>query len=177
MLTRDQKKETVAELSEKLARAAGVFVSDYRGLTVGEVQDLRGQLRDAGEGETDYRVAKNSLLRLACEGSSSEVLKGHFVGPTSVTISYGDPASIAKILVKYAKQHEVFEIKGAVLDGVTMDQAEVAKLATLPSLLELRSRIVGLIMAPAGKLARLLNEPGGQLARLVSARKDAIEEE
>jgi large subunit ribosomal protein L10 len=176
VLTRAQKTEAVSELGEKFSRATSVFVADYRGLSVEDVNELRGKLRESGEGETDYQVAKNSLLKLASEGSDVAMLKEHFIGPTSVAISYGDPASVAKILVNYAKDHEVFEIKGAVLDGQAMDHAEVAKLATLPSLLELRAKLAGLIQAPATKLVRLFNEPAGQLARLVAARKDTLEE-
>ena len=176
MLTREQKRDAVAELGDKFGRATSVFVADYRGLSVEEVRELRGKLRSESEGEYEYRVAKNSLLSLASEGHDAEVLKDHFTGPTAVAISYGDPVGLAKMLVSYAKEHEVFEIKGGVLDGKALDQAEVAHLATLPNLLELRGKIVGILQAPAVKLARLLNEPGGQLARLVSARKDALEE-
>lgn len=176
MLTREQKRDAVAELGDKFGRATSVFVADYRGLSVEEVRELRSKLRSESEGEYEYRVAKNSLLSLASEGHDAEVLKDHFNGPTAIAISYGDPVGLAKMLVSYAKEHEVFEIKGGVLDGKALDQAEVAHLATLPNLLELRGKIVGILQAPAVKLARLLNEPGGQLARLVSARKDALEE-
>jgi large subunit ribosomal protein L10 len=176
VLTRNQKEEAVAELNEKFSRATSVFVADYRGLAFEEVRDLRSQLRIATDGDVDYRVAKNSLLRLASEGSDVEVLKEHFTGPTAIAISYGDPVSTAKVLVKYASSHDVFEIKGGMLDGKALDQKEVAKLATLPTLLELRGKLAGLMKAPAGKLARLLKEPGGQLARLVAARKDSLGE-
>ena len=110
MLTREQKTDAVAELKEKFARATSVFVADYRGLSVEEVRELRGQLRSESESEFEYRVAKNSLLNLAVEGHEAEVLKEHFTGPTAVALSYGDPVGLAKILVKYAKDHEVFEI-------------------------------------------------------------------
>jgi large subunit ribosomal protein L10 len=91
-------------------------------------------------------------------------------------MSVGDCVSAAKGHVAYAKGHDAFEIKGAMLDGQALDETEFAKLATLPSLQELRGKLVGLLQAPAGKIARLLNEPGGQLARLVAARKDALGE-
>lgn len=176
MLTREQKRETVATLSEKFSRATSVFVADYRGLAVEEVNDLRGQLRTATEGDCEYRVARNSLLRLACEGSDVEVLKEHFVGPTAIAISYGEPVSMAKVLVKYEKDHEVFEIKGGILEGKALERADMAKLATLPTLQALRGQLAGLLLAPAGKLARLLKEPGGQLARLLEARQGSLEE-
>jgi large subunit ribosomal protein L10 len=176
MLTRAQKEEAVSTLSDKFSRATSVVVADYRGLGVSDVDELRSKLRSATDGETEYQVAKNSLLKLAANGSTTEVLSEHFVGPTAVAISFGDPVSAAKVLVDYAKDHDKFEIKGAMLDGKALDQTEFAKLATLPSLQELRGKLVGLIQAPAGKIARLLNEPGGQLARLVMARKDSLGE-
>jgi large subunit ribosomal protein L10 len=176
VLTREEKKNVVANLSEKFSRATSVFVADYRGLTVEEVGELRGQIREGSDAEYEYQVAKNSLLRLASEGSEVAVLKDQFVGPTAVAISYGDPVSLAKILVNYAKGHDAFEIRAGMLDGKAIDQDEVAHLATLPNLLELRGKLVGLLQAPAGKLARLLKEPSGQLARLVMARKDTLEE-
>lgn len=176
MLTKEQKKDAVAELGEKFARAKSVFVADYRGLDVLEQTELRGQLRELEEGGCEYQVAKNTLLKLASEGNDVAVLKDHFSGPTAIAIGYGDPASVAKVLVNYAKEHDVFEIKGAMLDGKALDETEVAKLATLPSLLELRGKLVGLLQAPATKVVRLLSEPGGQLARLVAARKDSLSE-
>jgi large subunit ribosomal protein L10 len=176
VLTREQKRDAVTELSEKFSRATSVFVADYRGLSVEEIRELRGTLRSASEVDFEYRVAKNSLLSLAVDGHEAEVLKEYFVGPTAIAFSYGDPIGLAKILVKYSKDHDVFEIKGGVFEGKALDAGGVAHLATLPNLLELRAKLVGLLQAPAVKLARLLNEPGRQLARLVSARKDALEE-
>ncbi len=175
MLTRQQKEDAVSELTEKLGRAKGVFVSDYRGLGVDDVNALRNELRALGD-DTEYAVVKNTLLKLASAGSSAEVLNEYFAGPTSITISYGDPVSVAKVLVKYEKDNEKFDIKGAMLDGKSLADHEIQTLATLPSLLELRAKLVGLIQAPAGKIARLLKEPGGQLARLVAARRDSLEE-
>ncbi|HIF99673.1 MAG TPA: 50S ribosomal protein L10 [Myxococcales bacterium] len=176
MLTREQKKEAVSELGDKFARATSVFVADFRGLSVEDVRELRGLLRSEPEDDFEYRVAKNSLLALAADGHDAEVLKEHFSGPTAVALSYGDPVGLAKVLVKYSKDHELFEIKGGVLDGKPLNEGEVKHLATLPNLLELRGKLVGLLQAPAVQLARLFNEPGGQLARLVAARKDALEE-
>ena len=176
MLTRAQKEEAVSDLNEKFSRATSVVVADYRGLDVGSLTELRTKLRESSDGETEYQVAKNSLLKLAVKGSSTEVLSEHFTGPTAVAISFGDPVSAAKVLVDYADKNDAFEIKGAMLEGKALDHAEFAKLATLPSLDELRGKLVGLLMAPAGKVARLLKEPGGQMARLVAARRDSLGE-
>lgn len=174
MLTREGKKEYVAELSEKFSRATSVFVADYKGLSVADVQKLREALRASDDCE--YQVARNTLLRRAAEGNGASLLEEHFKGPTAVALSYGDPVGLAKVLVDYAEDHDDFEIKGAELDGKALGPSEVAHLATLPNLQELRGKLVGLLQAPATKLVRLLNEPGGQLARLMSARKDSIEE-
>jgi large subunit ribosomal protein L10 len=177
MLTRAQKHEQVATLRDKFGRATSVFVADYRGLSVQAVNDLRSRLRKHGaQGEVEYQVVKNSVLRLATADSRLDVLKDCFNGPSAVAISYGDPAAVAKVLVDYAKTHEIFALKGAFLDGRSLDRSEIQTLATLPSLDELRGKLVGLLQAPAVKLARLLKEPGSQLARLMEARHRALEE-
>jgi large subunit ribosomal protein L10 len=176
MLTRQQKEEQVAELREKFERATSVFVADYRGLGVGQMEKLRGDIREAEASESEFRVAKNTVLRLASEGGPAEGLQEHFTGTTSIAISFGDPVALAKTLVEYAKDNEAFELRSAVLEGQVLDTGEISNLATLPSLDELRGKIVGLLQAPAGKLARLLNEPGGQVARLVAAREKALAE-
>ena len=127
MLTREQKRDAVTELSEKFSRATSVFVADYRGLSVEEIRELRGTLRSASEVDFEYRVAKNSLLSLAVDGHEAEVLKEYFVGPTAIAFSYGDPIGLAKILVKYSKDHDVFEIKGGVFEGKALDAGGVAR--------------------------------------------------
>ena len=174
MLTRAQKEETVGELREKLGRATSLFVADYRGLSVQQVDVLRARLREAGE--TEYRVVKNSLLRRATEGSGASALADQFEGPTAVALSFGDPVRVAKALVDYAKAHELFKLKAGYMDGKPLQPAEIATIATLPSLDELRGKIVGLIQAPAQKLVGLLAAPGGQLARLVEARRAKLAE-
>jgi large subunit ribosomal protein L10 len=138
-------------MREKFGRATSIFVADYRGLDVKQATRLRSELRSAGEGDYEYQVVKNSVLKRACDGADTEALSEHFMGPTAIAISYGDPAGLAKLLVDYSKAHEVFELK-------------------------LRAQLVGLLNAPATKLVRLLNEPGGQLARLVKAREGALAE-
>ena len=176
MLTRAQKEEQVAELQGKFARATSVVVAEYRGLTVQASEKLRRQLRAEGPGQYEYRVTKNSLLRRAAEGSDVSSVIEHFRGPTAIAIAYGDPVRMAKILVDYAKQNEIFQIRGGVLEGRAIAKAEIATLATLPSLDELRGKLAGLLLAPAGKLVRLLVAPAGQLARLIEARRKQLEE-
>jgi len=175
VLTRAQKEEQVADLREKFGRATGVFVADYCGLTVDEANKLRADLRgDEPEG-SEYSVRKNSVLKLAVADSDLSPLTDHFAGPTSIAIAYGDPVRVAKVLVETEKDVEAFELKGGFLDGKALGVAEVGKLATLPSLLELRAKLVGLIQAPATKLVRVLNEPAAKIARVVDAKAKAGE--
>ena len=176
MLTIAQKKEAVEELREKFTRAKGIFVADYSGLDVGAVNQLRRNLRAEGEGDYEYRVHKNTLMRRAAEGSEVESIVEYFVGPTALAISYGEPAGLAKALVNYAKAHEAFELRGGLLDGRAIDTSEVETLATLPSLDQIRAKLVGLIQAPAQKIAMVLCAPAGQLARVVEARRAAMKE-
>lgn len=176
MLTRAQKEEQIAELKEKFARANSIYLADYRGLDVPAVSELRSKIHIQGGGEYEYRVIKNSVLRRAAEGTDTAGISEHFNGPTALALSYGDPVGLAKVLTDFAKVHEVFELKGGILEGKVVSPAEIGTIATLPTLDELRGKLVGLIQAPAAKLARLMNEPGGQLARVVEARRKSLEE-
>ena len=176
MLTIAQKKEAVVELRDKFARAKGIFVADYSGLDVEAVNQLRRKLRTEGEGDFEYRVHKNTLMRRAAEGSEVEPIVEYFVGPTALAVSYGDPAGLAKALVSYAKENQAFELRGGLLDGRPIDTGEVETLATLPSLDQIRAKLVGLIQAPAQKIAMVLCAPAGQLARVIEARRAAMEE-
>ena len=160
----------MAELKDKFSRATCLYLVDYRGLDVESVNKLRRRVRKEGNGNHEYRVLKNSVLRRATEGSDYAQIAEHFVGPTAVALSFGDPVGLAKILDSFAEENQAFALKGAVVDGALLERAEIAKLATLPSLDELRGKLVGLLLAPATKLARLVSEPGAGLARALSAR-------
>jgi len=174
MLTRAQKETAVDELRGRFGRATGVFVADYRGLSVGQVNELRVKLRQLGD-DYEYQVAKNSLLKRATEGEGVAVLADHFTGPTAIAFSYAEPVGLAKALVDYAKDNEAFEIKAGFMDGQPLDTSEIATLATLPSLDELRGKLVGLLQAPAQKIAVVLQAPAAQLARVMEARRAQLE--
>jgi large subunit ribosomal protein L10 len=169
-LTRAQKEQQVAELKEKFGRATCVYVADYRGIDVKSVNQLRSRIRKEGGGDYEYRVTKNSVLRRAAADSDVAHVTNRFEGPTAVAISYGDAVGLAKILVDFAKEYEVFELKAGVLEGKAIEPEEIGTLATLPSLDELRGKLIGLLQAPATKLVRLVSEPGAQLARVLAAR-------
>jgi large subunit ribosomal protein L10 len=176
VLTRAQKESEVAELHERFQRASSVFVAEYRGLSVAAVDALRSQLRAAGGTDFEYRVAKNTLVRRAASGTIGDALAPHLEGPTALAFSFGDPARLAKVLVDYAKGNEVFKVRGGVMDGQPLGAEEIATLATLPSLDELRGKLIGLVQAPATKIAAVLAAPAGQLARLMGARREKLEE-
>jgi large subunit ribosomal protein L10 len=170
VLTRTQKEEQVAELKDKFSRATCVYVADYRGVDVTTVNELRGRIHKEGAGDYEYRVTKNSVLRRAAAETDAAKIAEQFQGPIAIAISYGDPVGLAKILTEFAKDNEIFELKAGVLDGRAIEPAEIGTLATLPSLDELRGTLIGLIQAPATKIARLVSEPGAQLARVLNAR-------
>jgi len=176
VLTRAQKEDQVVELKEKFGRATCVYLADYCGIDVQAANQLRRRIRGEGQGEFEYRVAKNTVLRRACADSDVAGIAEHFAGPTALAISFGDPVGLARILVDFAKDHETFELKGGLLAGEPVDEGQIAQLATLPSLEVLRAGIVGLVQAPATKLARLLFEPGAQIARVLGARGEQGEE-
>ncbi len=170
MLSRADKEAQVAELRENFSRATAVFVAEFSGVTVQEIEELRGKLYEAGPGEYSYQVSKNSVLRRASEGLDTEAVADKFKGPTAIALSYGDPVSLAKMLTDFSKDKDSFNLKGGLLEGKALSEAEIETLASLPSLDELRGKIVGLIQAPATKIARLLQEPGAQIARVLDAK-------
>ena len=170
-MNREQKAESIETLKGVFADSGAVVVTHYMGLTVRELEDLRGRLREEG---AQIKVVKNRLVQKALDGSVGEAGDALFKGP--VAIAYGpDPVSAAKVVTQYAKDNEKFSVVGALMGQVVLDQAGVKSLASLPSLDQLRGKIIGLIQAPATKIAGVLQAPAGQLARVIGAyaAKDA----
>lgn len=171
-MDRAQKQESIESLKSVFADAGAVVVTHYMGLTVAEMTDLRLRLRKEGAA---IKVVKNTLALKALDGKLGEKGDTLFTGP--VAIAYGpDAVSAAKIAVQFAKENDKLKIVGGVLDQTNvLDEAGVRALATLPSLDELRGKLIGLIQAPATKIAGVLQAPAGQLARVFNAyaTKDA----
>ena len=170
-MDRAQKAESIETLKGVFEGAGAVVVTHYLGLTVAEMTDLRGRLRKEG---ATLKVVKNTLVQKALDGSVGEAGDALFVGP--VAIAYApDPVSAAKVATQYAKDNEKFTVVGGLMGQTVLDQNGIKALATLPSLDEIRARIVGLIQAPATKVAGVLQAPAGQLARVFGAyaAKDA----
>lgn len=165
-MNRQQKQELVSSLNATLTQQSFIAVTFNKGMTVAEAQALRKAMREAGAG---YKVAKNRLARLALAGTKFENLSDLLTGPTGIAYSK-DPVAAAKVCAKFAKDNSKLEIIGGNLDGQKMTADGVKSLATLPSLNELRGKIVGLFQAPATKIAGVLQTPAGQLARVLAAR-------
>ena len=167
-MERAQKQELTASLHEDLSDTVCVVVTHQTGLTVAEVTQLRRQMRNAG---ARYRVTKNRLAKRALEGTPFAALAPLFSGPTAIAFSR-DPVAAAKAAVEYANRNKKLTIVGGGLQGQVLDEAAVKALATLPSLDELRGKIIGLLQAPATKLAVLLQTPAAQLARVLAAHSE-----
>lgn len=164
-MDRAQKEAAVAGLNQTLGEVNLVVVTQQSGLTVYESMMLRRKVREAGAG---FKVTKNRLTRLALEGTKFQALQPLMTGPTALAFSE-DPVAAAKVCVEFAKQNEKLTIIGGALGEQLLDLDGVQALAKLPSLDELRGKLVGLLQAPATKVAGVLQAPAGQLARVFSA--------
>ena len=155
----------VAELQETFESNNLVVLTHQSGLTVTEVSELRKQLREVGG---SFKVTKNRLAKIALKGTKFEGMSDRFTGPTAIAVST-DPVAAAKIAVEFADKNEKLQIICGSLEAEALDANAVKALAKLPSLDELRGKIIGLIQAPATKIAGVLQAPAGQLARVFGA--------
>jgi len=160
-----KKAEVVEDLQGVFAKSGSVVVAHYTGMTVAQMSDLRTRMRANG---ASFKVAKNRLAVRALKGTPVEGMAHLFKGPTGIAYS-DDPIAASKTAIAYAKDNDKLVILGGSMGTTMLDAAGVKAVAELPSLDELRGRIVGLLKAPATKLAGLLQAPGGQLARVISA--------
>jgi len=164
-MDRTQKAEAVESLHGLFADAGAVIVAHYSGMTVAQMGDLRLRLRKAG---ASFKVAKNRLAVRAVEGTQAKGIADLFKGPTGIAYSK-DPVAAPKVLVAYAKDNDKLKILGGIAVGTVLDPQGVKALADLPSLDQLRAKILGLLQAPATKIAGVLQAPAGSLARVISA--------
>jgi large subunit ribosomal protein L10 len=162
---RSEKQRLVTALHQTLKTAELVVITQQSGLTVAEATNLRRQMRQAGAG---FKVTKNRLARLALEGTKFEGLKPLFTGPTAIAYST-DSIAAAKVAVTYANSNDKLKIVGGAMGGQVLDSNGVKALASLPSLDELRAKIVGILRTPATRIAGVLQAPGAQLARVFKA--------
>src|SRR5207248_10229310 len=161
----------VAEVAAKLAAAQALIVAEYRGLNVGRVTQLRAKARKSG---LYLRVLKNTLARRAVKGTPFEKLSDKMVGPLMYGIA-ADPVAGAKVLAEFAKDNELFVIRGGAMPNSLMSDKDVKALALLPSREELLAKLLGTIQAPVAKLVRTMNEVPGKFVRALAAVRDAKE--
>jgi large subunit ribosomal protein L10 len=166
-----EKRELVTELNGVFSNAGSVVVAHYAGLTVAQLSDLRKKMRAAGG---SVKVAKNRLIKIALQGTKSEGMSDLFVGQTIIVYSE-DPIAAPKVAVDFAKINDKLVIIGGAMGATTLNDSGIKALATMPSLNELRAKLVGMISTPATRIASVLSAPGAQIARVLNAysQKDA----
>ncbi|UZK69347.1 50S ribosomal protein L10 [Sphingomonas sp. S1-29] len=164
-MDRSQKTDAVAALNSTFNEVAVVVVTRNLGMTVAQSTQLRTKMREAG---ASYKVSKNSLARIALAGTEYEGLSDLLTGPVALATST-DPVAAAKVIAEFAKTNDKIEIVGGAMGSQMLDVDGVKALATLPSLDELRGKLVGLIVAPATKIATIAQAPAAQIARVLSA--------
>ncbi|MGE0501768.1 MAG: 50S ribosomal protein L10 [Rhizobiaceae bacterium] len=169
-MDRAEKRELVTGLNDAFKGAGSVVVAHYAGITVAQMNDLRTKMRTAGG---TVKVAKNRLARIALQGTGSEGIIDLFKGQTLIAYS-DDPVAAPKVASDFAKGNDRLVILGGAMGATALDADGVKALATLPSLDELRAKLVGMIKTPATRIAQVVNAPAGQLARVFGAyaRKD-----
>ena len=161
-MDRSQKADSVAQLNAVFNEAGVVVVTRNLGLTVEQSTALRTKMREAG---ASYKVAKNRLAKLALKDTAYAGIDEYLNGPTALAYSE-DPVTAAKVAVEFAKTNDRLEIVGGSMGATVLDEAGIKALASMPSLDQLRGTIVGLVNAPATKIARVVNEPASKLARV-----------
>ena len=169
-MDRAEKRAFVTDLNQVFSSTGSVVVAHYAGLTVAQMNDLRSKMRQAGG---TVKVAKNRLAKIALQGTPSESIQALFEGQTLIAYS-DDPVAAPKVASDFAKTNDNLVILGGAMGATNLDPEGVKALASLPSLDELRAKIVGMISTPATRIAQVVNAPAGQLARVFGAyaRKD-----
>ncbi len=171
-MKRSEKKDFVDKLKEDFKSSSSVIVAHYSGMTVNEAENLRKEMRDNG---AKFKVTKNRLTKLAIQETQFKDISELFSGPTAIAYS-SDPIAPAKVAVSFEKKLENFKIIGGGYNGEKIDKEKIDFLAKLPSLDELRGKLIGLISAPAQKIAAIAIEPGAQIARIMSMKSSNSKE-
>lgn len=165
-MNRTQKEQIVQELNARLLETQATFIADYRGINVEQVTEMRRELTQAG---VEYRVVKNKLLKLAAKDTPAEGLQEFCAGPTAIALSGADPVAPAKILSKYAKAVEAFDLKAGVLDGKLLSVADISALADLPSREEMLAKMLGSLNAPVSNFVGTMAAIPRSLVQVLNA--------
>ncbi|GIW47253.1 MAG: 50S ribosomal protein L10 [Deltaproteobacteria bacterium] len=172
MLTKAVKQEIIREFNEKFKSAPSLFVVEYKGLKVKEMEELRKRLKKA---RAEFRVVKNNLLKLASRGTEIEKVQSLFEGPTAVAVCQEDPVSVSKIFVESAKELPVLKLKGGIIEGKVVSVEDISKLSELPSREVLLSQFVGLLSSPISNFIYVLLELQRHLLYALYALKEQKE--
>ena len=168
----EEKKQIAQDLHEKLARSKTVIVTDYKGLDVAKINDLRKKLR---ESEIEFKVVKNSLLTRASEETDAVLIKDYFKGPSAVALSYDDPVAPAKVLTEFAKENKHLKIKVGVMDGKILDMDEIKSLSSLPSREVLLGQLLSVMNGVPTGFVRALNDLPTRMLNVLVAVKEQKE--
>ncbi|MFZ5564443.1 MAG: 50S ribosomal protein L10 [Thermodesulfobacteriota bacterium] len=169
MLNLTQKKALVEELRGSFQKAAVLILTEYQGMTVEQVNELRRKLKEI---HVEYRVVKNTLLRLASQETPMAPAADYFKGSTAIALGYGDPVAVAKVLTEFAKTNEKLTVKAGVMGGRLMDTSKIVALSKLPSREELLAKLLGTMNAVPTSFVRVLNGIPAKLVYALSAIKD-----
>lgn len=171
-MNKQSKEALVAEFAQKLKEAKAAFLADYRGLDVDQANDLRNKLREVG---VEYRVVKNTLLRLAAKDTDAACFDEFLIGPTAIALVTDDPVAPAKALVEFAKKNDIFELKAGMLDGKLIDVSAIKALSDLPSREQLLAKMLGSMSAPATNFVGVLAAVPRSFVQVLAAIKDQKE--
>ena len=171
-MKRSEKKDFVSKLKDEISNSSSIIVAEYSGLTVAESENLRKEMRVNG---AKFKVTKNRLTKIAIAETQFKEIADLFVGPTAIAYST-DPVAPAKVAVSFEKKLENFKIIGGGYNGEKIDKSKIDFLAKLPSLDELRAKIISLISSPAQNVASIMIEPGSQIARLIASSSSNSQE-
>jgi len=167
-----QNTAVVVKIKEKLTAHSGLILADYRGLSVKDMQELRGKVRDAGG---EVKIFKNTLMEIAIRELAMPAMDDYLVGPTAIVFISEDPVAPAKALTEFAKAHKALEIKGGLIDNAVVDQSAVNAIAALPSREELVAKFMGQLLNPVRGFMTMANAPVGAFARALQAVADQKE--
>ena len=170
----EEKKEFVEQLRARFLKSRVVILTDYKGLDVASMTELRSKLSEA---QIEYQVVKNTMLRMASEGTGVESIKDDFKGPSAIALSYDDPVSPAKILTEFAKKNPKLEIRVGVLNGRSMDLTAIKALSALPSREEMLSKFLATMLAVPTSLVTALSDVPRRMVNVLQAIKDQKEEQ
>lgn len=172
-ISREKKEQLVADYADKFSRSSAIFLTDYRGLSVSDMEALRAKIREAGGG---YSIVKNTLTLRALQDANLPVSEDMLIGPTAIGFAYGEATPLAKILDDFARETQILQIKGGVMEGNVLSPKQVKSLASMPPREVIFAQLLGLIQQPGNRVAGVVNAAGSKLAATVKAYADKLED-